>query len=276
MLLRKKTAFYLQDLETPIGRTINFSIMGLILLSSVIFVADTYPIPNEARTIIDYIDYSILIGFIIEYLIRFWCAEAKISFLFHPLSLIDLLAIIPFFFGWNSTRLIRIFRWFRVLRLIRFLDLKIYYFRVTTEDGIIFARILFTLFTLIFVYSGLIYQVEHRANPEVFRTFVDAVYFSIVTMTTVGFGDITPISESGRLLTLLMIMTGIMLIPWQLGDLIKQLLKTTNQIELPCGNCGYSSHDQDARFCKICGAQLEDPGNDSYYLGPSCQLPPFE
>lgn len=84
-----------------------------------------------------------------------------------------------------------------------------------------------------------------------------AVYFSIVTMTTVGFGDVTPLSEIGRLLTVLMILTGIALILWQLGDLMKQLIKTANQIEMPCVGCGLPFHDKDARFCKICGTPLE-------------------
>lgn len=277
ILLRKKTAFYLQDIETPTGRAINFVIMGLILLSSAIFVADTYPIPNSVRIVLDRIDYCILIIFVGEYLIRFWCAEAKISFLFHPLSIIDLVAIIPFFLWSTNIRFIRIFRWFRVLRLIRFINLKIYFFHITTEDGVIFGRILFTIFTIIFVFSGLIYQVEHWVNPENFRTFWDAVYFSVVTMTTVGFGDVTPISEAGRLMTLLMILTGIIFIPWQLGDLIKQLLKAANKVDKPCASCGWSFHDADAQFCKICGSKLEKPpGNGRGDLGASCQLPPSE
>ena len=76
-------------------------------------------------------------------------------------------------------------------------------------------------------------------------------------MTTVGFGDVTPTSEGGRLLTVLMILTGIVLIPWQLGDLIKQLLKTANQVEKACSGCGLPFHDTDAQFCKICGTQLK-------------------
>jgi voltage-gated potassium channel len=112
------------------------------------------------------------------------------------------------------------------------------------------------LFTIVFVYSGLIYQVEHRVNAEDFGTFLDAFYFSVVTMTTVGFGDVTPTSEAGRLMTVLMILTGIALIPWQLGDLIKQLLKTANQVEKACSGCSLPFHDADAQFCKICGSKL--------------------
>ena len=112
------------------------------------------------------------------------------------------------------------------------------------------------LLSIIFVYSGLIYQVEHPVNSKSFKNFLDAIYFSVVTMTTVGFGDITPISETGRLLTLLMILTGILLIPWQVGDLIKQLINTTKQVDKVCSSCGLSVHDTDANFCKICGSKL--------------------
>ena len=257
MSIRQKIAFYLQDLGTPLGRTINLTIAGLVLLSSVIFVSDTYKIPASIRIYLNAIDTAILIIFALEYLLRFWCAEHKIRYLFSLYSLIDLIATLPFLFGLGDISFIRLLRWFRILRLIRFIEKKSLFGTISTEDGVIFARILFTLFAIIFVYSGLIYQVEHPVNPQVFVTFLDAVYFSVVTMTTVGFGDVTPVSEEGRLITVLMILTGIALIPWQLGDLIKQLVKTANQIETLCPTCNLSFHDADAQFCKLCGTKLE-------------------
>jgi len=257
MLTRKQIAFYLEDIETPAGRAISLIIMGLILLSSAIFVAETYPLPQTIRLELQALDIAILIIFSIEYLVRLWCAEEKIKFVFKIFSLIDLLAILPSFLGFVNVSFLRIFRWFRILRLLRFFEFKISIFRISSDDGVIFARILFTLFTIIFVYSGLIYQVEHPVNAEMFDTFLDAVYFSVVTMTTVGFGDVTPISETGRLLTVLMILSGIALIPWQLGDLIKQFVKTANQVETVCKGCSLSVHDTDARFCKNCGTKLE-------------------
>jgi voltage-gated potassium channel len=256
MLLRRKIALYLEDIETPAGRAVNLFILGLILLSSAIFVAQTYAIPDSVRNIIDVIDRLIGVFFVAEYIIRFLCADNQIKFFFSPFSILDLIAILPFVLRLTNIQYIRMFRWFRILRLIRFINLKIYFLRISSEDGVIFARILFTLFTIIFVYSGLIYQVEHPVNTEAFETFLDAFYFSVVTMTTVGFGDVTPISEVGRLLTVLMILTGIAVIPWQLGDLIKQLLKTANEVEKACSGCGLPFHDKDAQFCKICGTKL--------------------
>lgn len=255
LLSREKTNFYLKDLETPVGKAVNLTIAGLVLLSSGIFVAETYNIPDLVRLRLDIIDTVILTIFVVEYLLRLWSAENKVEYIFSFYAIIDLMAVLPFFLGVVDISFIRLLRWFRILRLIRFINKKLL-FGISNEDGFIFGRILFTLFAIIFVYSGLIYQVEHPVNSKVFATFFDAFYFSIVTMTTVGFGDVTPVSELGRLLTVLMILTGIALIPWQVGDLIKRLFKTANQIETVCSGCGLSFHDVDAKFCKICGTKL--------------------
>jgi voltage-gated potassium channel len=268
--IKQKIQFYLEDIETPIGRSINLSIAGLVLLSSAIFIAETYSIPETIKIYLDTGNQAILAIFTIEYLLRFWCAENKIRHLFSLYSLIDLFAILPFLIVplHIDVGFLRIFRWFRILRLLRYVEGKTIFGYVTREDSAILVRILFTLFTIIFIFSGLIYQAEHPSNSGRFDTFLDAIYFSIATMTTVGFGDLTPTTQVGRLLTVLMILTGIALIPWQIGELIKQLLKTSKQInqEILCINCGLSIHDTDARFCKICGKPLVKTGD-------ACELP---
>ncbi|QSJ16575.1 potassium channel family protein [Nostoc sp. UHCC 0702] len=256
LLSRKQTQIYLTDLETPVGKTINLVIAGLVLLSSGIFVAETYNIPDAVRFQLDVIDTTILIIFAVEYVIRLWSAENKLKYIFSFYAIVDLMAMLPYFIGLVDISFIRILRWFRILRLIRFIDKRFLLAGITSEDTVIFTRILFTLFAIIFVYSGLIYQVEHPVNAKVYSTFLDAFYFSVVTMTTVGFGDITPISELGRLLTVLMILTGVALVPWQVGDLIKRLVKNTNQVETVCSGCGLAFHDADAGFCKRCGTKL--------------------
>ncbi|RUT09611.1 ion transporter [Dulcicalothrix desertica PCC 7102] len=255
LLSREKINFYLKDLDTPAGKIINLAIAGLVLISSGIFVVQTYTLRADFNEYLNIVDKIILVIFVFEYGLRLWSNNFNIRDLLSFYSIIDLLAILPFFLGATDISYIRLLRWFRILRLIRFVDSK-YMFGISNEDGAIFARILFTLFAIIFVFSGLIYQVEHPVNPTSFRTFLDAFYFSVVTMTTVGFGDVTPISQPGRLLTVFMILTGIALVPWQIGDLIKRLVKSTTQIETICTGCGLAFHDADAQFCKRCGTKL--------------------
>ncbi|NJR49802.1 MAG: ion transporter [Leptolyngbyaceae cyanobacterium CSU_1_3] len=266
MLIQEKIAFYLEDIETPIGRIINLIITGLVLLSSAIFVAETYKIPELLKERLDILENGILLIFVVEYFLRFWCAKEKRKYFFSLYSIIDLITILPFLIGSANTGFLRIFRWFRILRLIRFMGRKTIFGYVSSEDSAIFTRILFTLFSIIFVYSGLIYQVEHSINSQAYGTFLDAVYFSVSTITTAGLGDITPVSQLGRFLTVLMLFTGIVLIPWQLGDLVKRLVKTADQsaqAEIVCLGCGLARHDLDAQFCKVCGTLLRSPPSPS-------------
>jgi voltage-gated potassium channel len=256
MLLADKIAFYLEDIQHPIGRIVNLAIAGLVLISSGIFVAETYPISADVRAILVRVDVTILAIFAIEYLIRVVAAPDKIKYVFSFYSLIDLVTILPVLTGITDVSFIRILRWFRILRLLRFIEGKAVFGNLDREDSSIVTRILFTIFSIIFIYSGLIYQVEHTVNPQAFDTFFDAVYFAVVTMTTVGFGDVTPTSDAGKIMTVLMILTGIALIPWQLKDLIEQIAKGSNKVSTICKNCQLSTHEIDASFCKRCGSKL--------------------
>ncbi|MGL5034679.1 MAG: ion transporter [Microcystaceae cyanobacterium] len=254
--IRDKITLYFEDVNTPIGIGINVAILALSVLSLTMFIIQTYPISPGFREILNQIDTFVLILFTIEYGLRLWAAKSRLKFVFDFFSIIDLISIIPLFLGWFDIRFFRIFRWFRLLKIIRLANSDLFAVKFKLKDQVIFIRIYLILFSTVFIYTGLIYQIEHPKNPELFNNFFDALYYCIVTMTTVGFGDIIPLSESGRVLTVLMILTGIVLIPWQVGDLVKQLLKISNQSSRFCTGCGLSVHDLDAHFCKLCGTKL--------------------
>jgi voltage-gated potassium channel len=274
---RRTVAFYLEDVETTVGKAITIVVTGFILLSCGLFVLATYPLTPVWHQWLHWIDDAILTLFGVEYLLRLWSASDRRQFFWKVSSLIDLLVLLPFVFGLlglsvTNLGFLRIFRWLRILRLIRFIGSKTQFGDVSGEDEAIVVRILFTIFAIIFVYSGLIYQVEHPINGKEFHTFLDAVYFAVSSISTAGFGDITPISQQGRLLTVMMILTGLVLIPWQLGDLIKRLVKSDERVvAVPppieviklCAGCGRSRHDADAQFCKICGTVLPVPNSAS-------------
>jgi voltage-gated potassium channel len=274
--VRKRIGFYLEDIKTPLGKSIHVAIAVLVLVSSGIFVAQTYDLPEVVRFWLSQLDTAILVIFALEYVLRLWCAEQRVAYFFNIYALIDLVAILPFFLGAVGFGFLRLMRWFRFLRLARFVGNSALLSRLTNNnnDIAIFLRILFTLAAIVFIFSGLIYQVEHYANPDSFPNFLDAFYFAIFTMTTVGFSNVTPVTEAGKLMTVLMVLTGIALIPVQLGELIKRLIRDADEESdrpnlvikstesraqpITCLSCGCSDHDADAKFCKICGAPLMD------------------
>lgn len=260
--LKQHIATYLDDTR-PQGRWVTGAIASLILLSAIIFVVETYPISVRWRFLLSLADWAILGIFTIEYGLRCWSSDRGWRCVLSTYSLIDLIAILPFWLGLFDMRFVRLLRWLRVLRLIRFLGDRTALGRLTADDTLAVVRIVFTLFAIIFIYAGIIYQVEQRYHPESFRSFFDAAYFAVVTMTTVGYGDITPASDAGRLFTMLMILTGIALIPTQLGNLIRQIVKVSQSVRLPCKQCNWPTHDPDAQFCKRCGTALPLVGEDN-------------
>ncbi|MFM2431639.1 MAG: hypothetical protein RLZZ511_2852, partial [Cyanobacteriota bacterium] len=199
---RETLAGYFDDFETPIGRGLNLTIAGLILLSCGLFVAQTYPLTPALRQGINWVDNVIFGLFALEYILRFWAASDRGKFIFRMSSLIDLAVLLPFVVGTNTFGFLRIFRWLRVLRLVRFFEQGKLGSYFGQTGGAIVLRILFTIFAIIFVYSGLIYQVEHRVNEQ-FTTFLDAVYYAVSSISTAGFGDIAPSTQLGRLLSVL-------------------------------------------------------------------------
>ncbi len=259
MTLKSTIAAYLDDTNRETGGWVTGAIALLTVAAGVLVVLSTYEISTAWQPVINVANGAILTLFIAEYGLRLWTAERWWRYAFSLYGVVDLIAIVSLGPGVFNLPGLQLVRWLRVLRLSRLLSDRAMLARITAADTLAVVRIIFTVIGIIFVYAGLIFQVEEHYQPETFGTFFDAAYFAVVTITTVGYGDITPVSEAGRLCTMLMILTGIALVPTQLGDLIRRIIKVSNSIEKPCDRCGAVLHDPDALFCKRCGSSLVMP-----------------
>ncbi|MGD1905931.1 MAG: ion transporter [Leptolyngbyaceae cyanobacterium] len=256
MDLKQRLVTAFDDTQPGSGGWVTSLVSLLILISAAIFVVETYPLSPELESLFHIIDWVILGLFTLEYILRAWSTDRWWQYVISPYGWVDLLAILPFLLGFLDMRFVRLLRWLRVLRLVRLLGDRSWLGRVATPERLVVTRIVFTLFTLIFIYAGIIFQIEQHFHPGTFSSYLDAAYFAVVTMTTVGFGDITPVSEAGRWFTVLMILTGITLIPTQLSALIRSVVKVSQTRSVSCSQCHWSQHDADAQFCKRCGTAL--------------------
>lgn len=260
---RETLQFYLIDCKTTLGKLIDILIILLNLVVCATLVIETYPVSEAAKLVLWRIEVIIVLFFIIEYIARLYAARNRLRQLLDVYSIIDLIAILPTIsllvsplFGIATNigfiKLIRIFRVFRIFRFLRFIADPDFFFGSITVHLLTVIRLFITIFMIFFISSGLFYYVENGLNANV-QTFGDAFYFTVVALTTVGFGDITPLSEGGKWITVLMILSGIILIPWQVSKIIKEWVIMASKSEIVCKGCGLRYHDKDASHCKSCG-----------------------
>jgi voltage-gated potassium channel len=260
---RETLQFYLIDCKTVLGKAIDIFIILLNLFVCAILVIETYPVSETTRQLLWKMEVIIVLFFIIEYAARLYGAKSRFKQLVDIYSIIDLIAILPTLsllilplFGitlnFDFVKLIRAFRVFRIFRFLRFTADPDFFFGSLTLQVLKVVRVFLTIFMIFFISSGLFFYVESGINADV-RTFGDAFYFTVVALTTVGFGDITPMSEGGRWVTVLMILSGIILIPWQVSRIVKEWVHMASKKEIICPGCGLRYHDKDASHCKSCG-----------------------
>ena len=211
--------------DTVVGRLFNWVITFLIVLSVILLCVDTFEISFQTRLVIDRIEIGIIVIFTIEWLLRattvcklypdssFFTALRK--FTFSPYSIIDLLTILPFYLalifpltisGHGAVRALRLIRLLKATRYSKSLQILLNVFR--REKGELLVTVYISTLIL-FILSILMYYAEHEAQPEAFRTILDGLWWGTATLTTVGYGDIAPVTGAGRLIAFIGAFLGI-------------------------------------------------------------------
>lgn len=234
--IKSKTADILHsnNNNSKIGLIINISLVALIIISVLVIILESIqPLQNKYGHIFFFIEAFSVIIFTIEYLLRLWSCtgvdkkhnsnfKARIYYMITPMAIIDLLAILPFYlaaFLPMDLLFLRIVRLLRVLKLTRYSqEIKIIFDVLKKEKGA-FVSIFFMVLIIIVVISGAIYIIEKDVQPEVYGSIPDAMWWAIVTLTTVGFGDATPITPLGKLLGAFVTITGVLVIALPAGIL---------------------------------------------------------
>ncbi len=260
---RETLQFYLIDCKTAFGKIIDIFIILLNLFICAIIVVETYSVSEASMQLLWKVEVIIVLFFIIEYGARLYAAKSRLKQLVDIYSIIDLIAILPTIsmlvlphfditFNIGFIKLIRSFRIFRIFRFLRFTADPDFFFGSITTQLLKVIRLFLTILMIFFISSGLFFYVESDLNPGV-NNFGDAFYFTVVALTTVGFGDIIPRTYAGKWVTILMIFSGIILIPWQISRIVKEWVRMATKKEIICPGCGLRYHDEDASHCKSCG-----------------------
>ncbi len=216
------------NLETKEGRSFSKVIQLLIIASIVSFSIETLPdlSPDQKKTLNVFEAFCIII-FTFEYILRITAEKDKLKYIFSFYGLIDLLAIVPFYVSigvdLRSLRIFRLFRLFRILKLMRYHSALSRFRKVIYEAKEELLLFLLLTFILIYLASVGIYFFEHDAQPEKFSSIFESLWWAVATLTTVGYGDVYPITLGGKVFTFLILIIGLGIITFPAGILASAL-----------------------------------------------------
>jgi len=236
MSFRSELRSVVEDNTTKFGKYFDYTIQLIILLSLIVFSLETLPSFNEQyNTELEIIEKIIVCVFTIEYLLRVYVAKKPFKYIFSFYGIIDLASTLPFYlrltFDLRFIRIFRIFRIFRALKLIKYnkaLSRFNLAFKLVKEELMLF---LIVTLILIFISGSGIYFFENEAQPEAFKSVFHSFWWAIVTLTTVGYGDVYPITLGGRIFTFFILVLGIGIVTVPAGIFSSALSKARELID---------------------------------------------
>jgi len=209
----------------PAGRLVNAFIIVLIILNAIAFAADTVPALAE-RYAVEFEVFNVfsVIVFTIEYVLRVWSSveipmlsrlprwQARLRFATRPMMIIDLLAFFPWYLHWMypmDLRVLRLFRLFRLLKLVRYSPALQTLGRVIADEYRALLGALLVILVLLLFSATAMYCLEREAQPDKFGSIPDAAWWALATLTTVGYGDVVPVTPWGKLLGGVVMLLGV-------------------------------------------------------------------
>lgn len=252
--------------ETRIGRAFGLFLITLVCLSTFLFILETTAYGEKWVELIHKFDIFVISVFAIEYLARLFLARNKIKHVFSVLSMIDFLVIASFFLSLASVNLLflrgfRVLKIFQLLKIVRYSDTMLDFFKsfknYTNE-----LKIFGITFSVVLVLSSCgLYYLEKDANGS-FATIPDAIWWAVVTITTVGYGDAIPVTVGGKVLGGIVMFMGLGIIAILTAIVTKMFIDHFfGKQHHHCTFCRYPRHDFDAKFCKNCGGELDKNRN---------------
>lgn len=240
-------------------------IITLILINIASVIIETFKIPKELSNILYYIDIFSIVIFTIEYILRIWTADllhpkltpikARIRYILSFMAIIDLLAILPFYIPFIIPIDLRVLRALRIVRLLRLFKINRYTSALKTVGNVFKSKAsellssMLVVVILMIIASVLMYNIESKAQPEAFDNAFSSFWWAVATLTTVGYGDIYPITIAGKILSSIIALLGIALVAVPTGIIASGF---TEQLEKNKENDKDEKH-----FCPYCGKKIK-------------------
>ncbi len=253
------------EADTPAGKTFDVLLIVSILISVAVVMLDSIvSLHLQFGGLFYGIEWFFTIVFTVEYALRLMCVGKPLNYAASFYGVVDLLAIIPTYLSLLLPgsqyllviRILRILRIFRILKLVPYIGEARLLTKALRASSRKIAVFLFSVLTLVVIFGSLMYVIEGEAHG--FTNIPRSIYWAIVTLTTVGYGDISPQTGFGQALAALVMILGYGIIAVPTGIVTVEMSQAFGQevSTQACPECSAEGHDLDARHCKICGASL--------------------
>ncbi len=252
------------EADTWKGKLFDIVLLAVILLSiALVMLESVQSVRENYRELLKISEWVITIVFTLEYFLRIAIINKPLRYIFSFYGIIDFLAVLPTYLslvivGSHSLmiiRVLRLLRVFRILKLTRYTQAGSTLARALWSSRAKISVFIFFVSIIVILVGTLMYLVEGDAGG--FTSIPRSIYWAIVTLTTVGYGDISPITPLGQFLASVLMITGYAIIAVPTGIVTAEIIKTNPKSNTQvCPNCLYESHDDDAVYCKKCGSKI--------------------